>query len=197
MPGKVKTRLQPELSSEQAARVAEILIQQTVQKAKHWPGPVTLSAWPHVDHDFIQRLARDHGLHTERQCAGDLGRKMDAALTARIQLGRPAAVMGCDVPHCPLEVLHTAAAELARGRPVLGPSSDGGYYLIGLTIPGPALFQDIDWGTDTVLEQTLQRAKTAGIEFILLPELADLDTWTDLISLKDSIPELAAFLNEN
>ena len=196
VPGAVKTRLQPQLDASQAARVAELLIEQTVVVARHWPGPVSLAVWPQEDHPLFHRLRQEYALPIQRQSAGDLGHKMDDALTGCIQLGRPAAIMGCDVPHCPPEVLLAAATELDNGQPVLGPSTDGGYYLIGLTKPNASLFVDIAWGTNAVLAQTLQRASAAGVTFKSLPELTDLDSWSDLIKLTPTIPGLAALMNK-
>ncbi len=197
VPGAVKTRLQPQLDALRAAQVAELLIEQTVITARHWPGPVSLAVWPQEDHPLFHRLRQEYALPIHRQCAGELGFKMDDALTGGMQLGRPAAIMGCDVPHCPVDVLLFAAAELMHERPVLGPSTDGGYYFIGLTRPSSALFKNIAWGTDAVLTQTLHQAQGAGIAFTLLPELTDLDSWNDLVLLQDAIPGLTAIVSEN
>jgi uncharacterized protein len=70
---------------------------------------------------------------------------------------------------------------------VLGPASDGGYYLIGLKHPHRHLFTDIRWGTDTVAERTLDRAAEIGLEAVLLPEWYDIDDIETLGWLREEL----------
>lgn len=194
-PGTVKTRLQPALTPGQAVQVAELLIEQTVLRAKSWPGPVELAVWPDQSHPLFQRLSREHGLRCRPQVQGDLGEKMAAALTAATARGRPAAILGCDVPHCPATVLKDACRRLRSGSAVLGPSSDGGYYLIGMGTGEPALFHGIPWGTDQVLQRTRERAAALDLSFYLLPVLTDLDTWAELRAARNEVGGLARLLD--
>ncbi|MEK7191803.1 MAG: DUF2064 domain-containing protein, partial [Pseudomonadota bacterium] len=85
---------------------------------------------------------------------------------------------------------------LAQGRNVLGPTEDGGYYFIGLGAPHAGLFEGIDWGTDRVLAQTLERAKSLGVEFEWLPRLRDIDTAADLRRAAHAYEPLRRFLKE-
>ena len=98
------------------------------------------------------------------------------------------------MPHCDWDILDDANTALARGRAVLGPSEDGGYYLIGMTEARAELFTDIPWGGPQVLDTTLKRADEIGIEFSLLPELRDLDTAADLWLMAQRYPSLRRFL---
>lgn len=181
VPGKVKTRLQPELNADQAAQVAAQLIEQSVHLAvKAWPGPVWLYTWPNTDHALFRTLSERTRIRLGLQSTGDLGKKMTNAIGKFTAKKTAAAVMGCDVPHCPLVTLKLAADLLEQGRYVIGPSTDGGYYFIGLQQCRPELFAGIEWGSGNVLEATLAAAKNLNIDFYQLPALRDIDDFEDL-----------------
>jgi hypothetical protein len=181
IPGRVKTRLQPDYSAPQAARIAAELIRATAKLAAHnWPGVVSLYASPDARHPLFRQLAARYRLRLERQSEGDLGRRMAVALGEGIARATAAAVMGCDVPQCDWETLDEANERVARGRYVLGPTFDGGYYFIGMPRVHVELFENMDWGGPGVLAETLARAARLGIEFDLLPALRDIDSADDL-----------------
>lgn len=181
VPGEVKTRLQPDYTPEQAARIAAVLIRQTVElAASSWPGAIYLCAAPDTAHPLFAELAATHRVTLRTQGEGDLGARMERALAWGIARHGAAAVLGCDTPHCPWHVLDDANTALARRECVLGPSDDGGYYLIGLAQARPELFRDMPWGGARVLALTLARAEELGIEFHLLEPLRDIDTPADL-----------------
>ncbi len=191
VPGRVKTRLQPRCSAEQAARIAAWCIERTVHLATTaWRGPVYLHVWPTKQHRLFHELNQHPHITIKRQVAGDLGVKMYAALEAAY----PGAVMGCDVPHCPPETLACAYQALRKGADVIGASRDGGYYLVGLTQPQLPLFENFNWGTDKVYVSTLSRAKELGIRFRQLPVLIDLDTWDDLEQVRRRFQPLQELL---
>jgi uncharacterized protein len=193
--GEVKTRLLPQYSAAQAAEIAALLIEETVAlAAANWPGPIYLSCTPDVGHPLFRDLAARFGVMLTAQTTGDLGARLQQALGFGIERHGAAAVLGCDVPHCEWEILDDANSALARGRNVLGPSEDGGYYLIGLCDRYPELFVDIDWGGPRVLAATLERAQAIGIEFTLLPMLRDIDTAADLWLVAKQYPVLRRFL---
>jgi rSAM/selenodomain-associated transferase 1 len=181
VPGDVKTRLQSAYTPEQAARIAAVLIRETVAlAASNWPGAVYLCAAPDPRHPLFAELAARYGVALRAQGEGDLGARMERALAWGIGRHGAAAVLGCDTPHCPWEVLDDANSALARREDVLGPSDDGGYYLLGLTRPYPELFRDMPWGGARVLALTCARAEALGVEFHMLPPLRDIDTPADL-----------------
>src|SRR6185436_9582765 len=84
-------------------------------------------------------------------------------------------VLGGDSPDVPTEWIDEAFQKLTRYSAVLGPAGDGGYYLLGLSKFEPAIFENIDWGTDMVFQQSIQRLKSAGISYDLLPRWEDVD----------------------
>jgi len=189
VPGKVKTRLVPELGEQGAADFAAAMIEETCRvAAEAWPGSVHLQAWPDADHALFRDLARRFRLRVSRQSEGDLGRKMFQALSRAHARGAAAVVMGCDVPQCPAETLRTAHAFVSQGRSAIGPSSDGGYYLIGMNPLVPRCFERISWGGPKVFDTTLKRAASAGVDLIVLQQLTDLDTWRDIEALRATDP---------
>lgn len=195
VPAAVKTRLMPTYTAAQAAEIARAMIHMTVELAvSNWRGTVSLWVWPDTRDAWIEDLARRFRLDMEPQCPGDLGAKMHHALAHATARGGAAAVMGCDVPHCDGNILKYAAETLGGGKNVLGPTDDGGYYLIGMQQPHAALFTDIAWGGRTVLASTLGHAKTAGVEFELLAPLRDIDTPGDLQFVAQAFEPLRQYL---
>lgn len=122
----------------------------------------------------------------------------------RDALPLPVIVVGADAPHLEPARLTEAAAALAAGADVvLGPATDGGYYLIGLREACPALFRDIAWGSSAVLDATLARARASGLRVHLLPPTFDVDDTDGLAALRAllaaggaELPRTAAILAE-
>lgn len=196
VPGQVKTRLMPQLDARQAARVATLLIEHTVRLAvSNWSGPIALHTWPDTKHEVFKNLSATHGLRMVAQRQGDLGRKMYGSISELTEQGVPAAVMGCDVPHCPGDLLCEAHDLLRQGQNVIGPTIDGGYYLIGLQKVYPEIFKGIRWGGDHVLQNTLQAARGCGVHFTLLEPLRDIDRFEDLQCIAREMPDLQSLLS--
>ena len=192
--GTVKTRLQPTYTAAQAAEIAALLIRETVALVvANWTGPVYLATTPDISHPLFAELAAHHAITLRAQHGADLGARMHEAIAHGVTHHGAAAVIGCDVPHCPAPVLCDAAARVARGHAVLGPSRDGGYYLIGLPQPRIELFTDMTWGSADVCATTLARARALGFEFETLPVLRDIDTPEDLHAVAASFPPLRRF----
>jgi rSAM/selenodomain-associated transferase 1 len=142
------------------------------------------------------------------QVEGDLGRRMRAALTHLLQtLNCDAAILlGSDIPLLTGDHLHEARETLATtGGVVLGPADDGGYYLIGMRTVHTQLFEDIAWGTSSVLTDTLRIADRVGIEARLIRPAYDVDTIEDLRRLEgdlrgaspDLAPHVRAWFNDS
>ena len=179
LPGAVKTRMQPDLSAARAAELARMMLEQTAENARsHWPGEIVLCASPDAAHPLFAALAKRHGMRLAAQRGADLGARMLSALRAA-RAGR-AAVMGCDVPHCPGEVLARAFDLLARGENPVGPAADGGFYLLGLQRADDELFRGIDWDGGAQLAQVRARASRRGVALAELPRLRDIDHYADL-----------------
>ncbi|RMG69614.1 MAG: glycosyltransferase [Bacteroidetes bacterium] len=101
------------------------------------------------------------------------------------------ALVGSDLPHLSQAILEEAFGQLQAHPAVLGPAADGGYYLIGLTRPVPAVFANMAWSTPQVAQETRRRLAAAGLSCGSLPVLSDLDTVEDLTGtfLEDFLPQ--------
>ena len=192
IPGKVKTRLMSDCSAEQAAEIAQLLMEASIQKAcEFWPGEVYLSASLDLDHIFFVQMQQRYPISITQQCEGDLGEKMRHALA---EFGYPCAVMGCDAPHVLPSALEQAYESLDAGESVIGPSEDGGYYFLGLCRDYNLLFSNMPWGSNQVLENTLLRACSIDLSLTELPKLNDVDEWQDLLSAAHNIPSMQTYL---
>ncbi|TVQ08928.1 MAG: glycosyltransferase [Leptolyngbya sp. DLM2.Bin27] len=115
------------------------------------------------------------------QGEGDLGARLGAAFGQNFRAGRPGAIaIGSDCPALGTAHLTAAINALHQTDVVIGPATDGGYYLMGLRLPQPALFDAIAWGTGEVLAQTLAAAAAQGLTVELLTPLTDIDRPADL-----------------
>ena len=115
------------------------------------------------------------------QPEGDLGARMITAFAAAFTAGaRRVAIIGTDCPGLRAGHLTEAFAALDTADVVLGPATDGGYYLLGLRRPQPELFANKAWSTASVLADTVADARRLGLRVALLPELRDVDTADDL-----------------
>jgi uncharacterized protein len=182
--GFAKTRLVPALGTEGAARLQERLIARAVATAcAATVGPVTLWATPDENHAVFRSLAKHSDIALRRQCDGDLGARMLAAVAAA---DGPALVIGTDCPALTAEHLRLAAVVLRSGTDaVVLPAEDGGYVLIGLRRPQPALFADMRWSTPQVMEETRRRLRSLGLSWQEPATLWDLDVPEDLVRLRE------------
>lgn len=175
--GRAKTRLIPLLGAEGAAALQRTLIERTLATACAVPGGrVTLWVAGDPQHPLVQQVAARFRVGVARQRGADLGARMSHAFAVRT----PLVLIGTDCPQLSADDLTGAAAALAAHDVVLQPANDGGYVLIGLARPQPPLFESIDWGGPTVLQQTRERIAALGLRCALRPALDDLDTPADL-----------------
>jgi rSAM/selenodomain-associated transferase 1 len=124
------------------------------------------------------------GVRLLDQGGDDLGQRMHQTCVDLFAKGyKQIIIVGTDVPTLPLSVYQDALTLLVKSDVVLGPSLDGGYYLIGLTQPAEQLFTGVPWSTDQVLAVTQQNAKTLGLSVGLTTPWRDVDTIADLQSL--------------
>ncbi|MBX9924766.1 MAG: TIGR04282 family arsenosugar biosynthesis glycosyltransferase [Hyphomicrobiaceae bacterium] len=138
--------------------------------------------------ELRQYLPADFGLHCRRDST--LGVVLQSATRALIEDGHDCAILvNADSPTLPTSLIERAMAELrAPGdRVVLGPATDGGYYLIGLKQPHGRVFEDITWSTASVLSQTIERAGEIGLPVVLLPPWYDVDDAATLAVLLDEV----------
>lgn len=179
--GKVKRRLCPPLSLSEATKVAEaLLLHASHLVEKNWPGQAILSAAPKLDHPAFTLHQKSKAWQTVIQNSGDLGERMAHDLQNGINKIGSAAVLGTDIPLITHEVLHQAHDALTSGRNVVGPSVDGGFYLLGLQQFPASLFDEIEWGSAHVFEKLMRNAKANNFNLTTLPMLSDCDVFADL-----------------
>ena len=176
--GAVKTRLAATVGAVAALAAYRELVAATLQN-------LTLAAAElHVElrfspDDAAREIApwRRVGWGAVAQGAGDLGERLARGFGDALGDGcQRVLVIGSDCPTVNAADLRAALVALEDHDVVLGPATDGGYWLLGLRAPQPELFTGIDWSTPQVLAQTLQRAAAAGLRVARLRELSDVDT---------------------
>jgi uncharacterized protein len=184
--GYAKTRLIPALGADGAARLATRLLQHAVEQALAAAlGPVELCCAPDHHHPAFNSLCATSGLVWSDQGDGDLGARMARAFERRLAVGSPVLMIGTDAPALDAALLRHAAAALADTDAVFVPAFDGGYALIGLRRPAPALFERMTWSVSSVMAQTRERLASAGLRHTELPALADIDEAADLVHLPE------------
>ncbi|MFQ5462614.1 MAG: TIGR04282 family arsenosugar biosynthesis glycosyltransferase [Phycisphaerae bacterium] len=189
-PGRVKTRMVPPLTHTEAAELHTAALLATCELAGRVDS-AAVEVFVSPDHRTpdLASLLPDHIGHVSPQRDGDLGRRLThATQRAFIQDGRPIVLLGADSPTLLPDQIKTALHKLSTSDAVLGPCTDGGYYLLALSRFLPDLFSKITWGTDSVAAQTRRNAKDAGIK------LAELDPWYDLDRF-DDLPRAAQDLS--
>jgi rSAM/selenodomain-associated transferase 1 len=185
-PGHVKTRLLPAMSREAAARLAEAFLLDTIHRvAQVRRARRALLYAPRASRPAFRRIASDFLLIPQR--SGDLGRRLASAFRDLLTLHPgPVIVIGSDAPALSTSVLQRAVDVFTESAVdgVLGPSEDGGYYLVGLRRPCAELFRGIAWSSPAVFEQTMQRARKRGLRISILSRWWDIDTPQDLQRLR-------------
>jgi len=183
VPGRVKTRLIPALGPDGSVRLHRRLVLRTLRSAQAAACACKAQLELHfdgADRDAVHSWLGDSWI-CQPQVAGDLGERMASAFEKGFRDGAGAIVLvGSDCPGLSEEILRSAFESLEHNPVVLGPATDGGYYLVGLGRPVPELFRGIPWGGDRVLAQSIEKLKRIGITPALLPELPDIDRPADL-----------------
>lgn len=186
IPGQVKTRLIPTLGKEGACKLYEELILNTLRLSSVLGfAEVRLYCTPTTTHPFLKTCADKFDIQLHLQEGDDLGARMDKALSDSLDKFDNALVIGCDCPWMQKRDLEQALAVLSvEKRVVLGPATDGGYYLLGLSSSMPFLFEDMPWGQASVLRETKERLRSAGVNWSELDERRDLDRPEDIIEYR-------------
>lgn len=176
--GQCKTRLIDLLGEAGACQAHIDLAEATLTRTVDVRATRTL--WTTAHHPLTTAWAGQFNCALALQQGADLGVRMsDALATSLAQGAERACLIGVDCPPIDTDYVHKAFAALAGADVVIGPAEDGGYGLIGLRRPQPALFQGIAWGTQSVLTQTLARAAQLKLQVAQLPAIWDVDDATD------------------
>jgi hypothetical protein len=200
--GRVKTRLAPPLTAEEAKELSACFLRDVTENIRQVADSAGFVAYTPAGTAalFDGMLAPETGLilaDGEIAAAAGLvgiGRSLVHAAAALFGQGfRAVCLINADSPTLPTSFLRDAVAALLRPgkRMVLGPADDGGYYLIGLQTVEPRLFEGIAWSTAAVAGQTLARARDIGLEAVLLPPWFDVDDGPSMARLLRPAPQPA------
>ncbi len=217
-PGQVKTRLAAQTSPQWAARVAETFLKDIVARLGNFAAQRVLAYAPAQAESYFADLVQGR-FNLIPQAEGDLGRRMETFLAGQLKEGAQSVVLvGADSPTIPLAFIDQAFEELTQADLVLGPATDGGYYLLGvssgqsaggsclcafwplpsagcpLSCPLPTahcpLFQGIAWGQPTVLRETIAQLEGSSVRLKLLSPWYDVDTLDDWRMLQGHLAAL-------
>ena len=191
LPGRVKTRLQPEITPEMSLEIYRSFVEDTLENISGFPETETwLGCYPEADDPWFRELSARYTLRLFNQEGENLGVRMERAFRKlndrSIQFK---VIIGTDSPHLPAEYISEAFYYLKSYPVVIGPSRDGGYYLLGIAGNLPPIFDDIKWSTNTVFTSTIRKLEEENIRYHLLPEGFDVDTFKDLLHLKSHLDD--------
>jgi uncharacterized protein len=171
--GKVKTRLAATMGDATALKVYELLLVHTYQVAASMDMPVYIY---YADGIAENDIWQGPHFHKKEQQGDDLGLRMSNAFAEVFAQGHnKVIIIGSDCYDLTAAILTEAFNALAQSDAVIGPATDGGYYLLGLNRPMPDLFEGIAWSTDTVAAATMSKLYDQGSSVMMLQALTDID----------------------
>ncbi len=192
-PGRTKTRLVPPLSAVDAAHLNTAFLQDIIGNVLRAGREIEIApyvAFGPAGSEAFFRACLPSNLPLLECYLPHFGNCLDLAITTLLQRGHAAAcVLNADSPTLPTRLLVQAARALAQPEDgvVIGPSIDGGYYLLGVKRAQPRLFEEIDWSTPRVFEQTRQRAAELGLPLTILEPWYDVDDAAALRRLRNDL----------
>ncbi len=182
--GQVKTRLARKLGDDIATRIASAFLDDTWKRTRSFarssPNSGALLA---IDGNAECCNSTEPSDEICTQGSGDLGARMERVLRRALEGSHAAIALGTDSPGLPLEFLRQAQAALLHADAVLGPSADGGFYLLALKHCPEGLLAELPWSASDTCEQTLRRLRGAGMHVAVIDSWFDVDEVDDLRQL--------------
>ncbi len=169
--GKVKTRLAKEVGDEEALSIYIRLLTHTREVAEQVEATRHLFYSDEIIKDDWSTEHFDKSL----QAKGDLGDKMQHAIKTALSTSNKAVIIGSDCAQLKSSIVEAAYDALDQNDVVLGPTYDGGYYLLGVKEMHKELFEDMTWSVESVYEETVKRIKEKGLTYATLDRLSDID----------------------
>ena len=190
IPGLVKTRLQPDLTKTESAELYSAFLKDLDYTFYDQDDVV---CWYAVSPENFHKDLLDQMIHLDNyflQEGQDLGERMDHAFQSLFSKGYEKIVLiGSDLPSITVDIISQALKGLDNKDSVIGPSRDGGYYLIALAHSYPEIFKNLLWSTPEVFVKTIEILDKKGLTFSLLPEFEDIDTYKELLSFYRDLKE--------
>ena len=180
--GNVKTRLASAMGDEKAVKLYKRFLFEMLSTLNRGTFLFYLCFYPEHSLKDLKRWLGDHYLYTP-QYGENLGKKMKNGFVEAFAMSfKRVVLIGSDIPDLPLEFIEEAFTSLNEKDAVIGPSIDGGYYLIGFSDKSffPKVFEGIPWGQETVFEKTMKLLEREGKTVHTLQPLRDIDTIKDL-----------------
>ncbi len=184
-PGKVKTRLAETVGADAAAKLYSLFVKDILITLRDTEQKIVVcydDRWP--KEQYVQWLG--NGMSFVAQQGQGLGQKMKNAFINAFDRGIDnAIIIGSDIPDIPAEIFTRAFAALGKHPAVIAPTADGGYCLIGFSAKGflPDIFDNIDWSTEKVFDQTMQIFQHHKTNHYSLDQCFDIDIISDLKKL--------------
>ncbi|BFM16604.1 hypothetical protein R50073_27870 [Maricurvus nonylphenolicus] len=185
--GKVKTRMQPQLSVEQSVELHQRLVQHVVSNLVQC-SDASLQLWvsDQPESPFFQSLHQRYPLQVQLQQGQDLGQRMSNICQTVLQQYSAVILVGSDCPFITSRQIEQVITALDAGnQAVIIPAQDGGYTLLALTQAEWRVFEEVEWGSERVYQQTLSRLDQLGWRYHCLEALADIDRPEDLVLLHE------------
>jgi rSAM/selenodomain-associated transferase 1 len=182
--GKVKTRLAKTIGDEKTLDLYKKFVTQELDMLKRGRFAIIIFYHPAESKEVVQKWLGSEYEYIG-QVGDDLGHRMAAAFNEAFRRGfKKALLIGSDLPDLPYAFVKKAFEALDGNDAVIGPSADGGYYLIGFHSSASLgeVFSGICWGGDDVFEKTLLLLRKNSMRYLILPEWSDVDDYGDLVS---------------
>lgn len=188
--GGVKTRLTPAISASVAAYLYETLLLDTVDTVLSVKEAEKYLFYSPSSSTYFTKFERS-GIKIYPQVRGDLGKRMSSVFKHMFsERAIPAIIAGSDIPGLKKDSFTQAFENLSGNDLVIGPTPDGGYYLIGMHKYSPGLFQNIPWSTEEVLYRTIKVAGRWDLSMELIENLPDMDRVNDLVEFADELERI-------
>ncbi len=187
--GSVKTRLADTIGKQAALDAYRSLVSRQLSQIPE-NCDLVVNHYP-VESENEMRAWLGEGYQYRPQCQGDLGEKLAQVTQDHFDRSDlPALLIGGDCPGLTSQLIAKAIISLQEYELCIGPSSDGGYYLLGMKAYYPKLFADIDWSTEKVFAQTIAQTEKLGLSWTKLVELTDVDDAKSWRKAQEDYPEL-------
>lgn len=181
--GKVKRRLANEIGEDDTLNAYKSMLKETIENVLRLKG-IDIYGFYVGRKDSFEKAGNLEFLKRNSlipQKGNNLGERMYNAIQLLFDAGyQKVSLIGSDSPDIPISYIEIAFQKLDYYEIVIGPSEDGGYYLIGMRKPHEEIFKNTVWGRDTVLKDTISNVVNAGLSYFLLPEWYDIDDFVSL-----------------
>lgn len=201
-PGRVKTRLTPGLPVEAVTQLYQCLLHDTIELASSLRAVEVVIMCPAPDVEEVRRLARND-VDVVAQNGEGLAAGLTSVFARFAAKGQRVVAFNSDSPHLPISILESAFDALVAHDIVVGPTHDGGYYLVGAKTAYPALFNGDGMGTKSALETLLERVRALNLSIRFTDPFYDIDVESDLTKLAQELrlaparaPRTAAWLRQ-